>query len=117
MGEVELDCANAGDIVSISGFSKATVSHTVNSLGVFDVIKSIPINPPMLSMTLTYNDSPFAGNDGSKTTINQIIERLTREAEDDVSLKVDFDVDGNSDKIRIKGRGDLHLGILIEKMR
>jgi len=71
----------------------------------------------MLSMTLTFNDSPFAGNDGTKTTINQIKERVKREAEDDVSLKVDFDVEGNSDKIKLKGRGDLHLGILIEKMR
>lgn len=117
MGEVELEEAHAGDIVSISGLNKATVSHTVNTPGVFQAIKSIPINPPMLSMTLTYNDSPFAGNDGTKTTINQIVERLVKEAEDDVSLKVDFDVDGNSDKIKIKGRGDLHLGILIEKMR
>ena len=70
MGEVELEEAHAGDIVSISGLSKATVSHTVNTPGIFSPIKSIPINPPMLSMTLTYNDSPFAGNEGSKTTIN-----------------------------------------------
>lgn len=47
MGEVELDCAYAGDIISISGLGKATVSHTVNSLGEFNIIKSIPINPPM----------------------------------------------------------------------
>ena len=70
MGEVELDEAHSGDIISISGLTKATVSHTVNSVGEFTKIPSIPINPPMLSMTLSFNDSPFAGNDGTKTTIN-----------------------------------------------
>jgi len=59
MGEVELTTAFAGDIVSISGLSKATVSHTVTTLGEFNPIPTIPINPPMLQMTLTYNDSPF----------------------------------------------------------
>jgi len=73
MGEVELECAYAGDIVSISGLPKATVSHTVNSLGEFSVIKSIPINPPMFQMTLTYNDSPFQGKEGTKSTINEIL--------------------------------------------
>jgi len=59
MGEVELDHAFAGDIVSISGLTKAMVTNTLTSMGEFTPIKSIPINPPMLQMTLTYNDSPF----------------------------------------------------------
>jgi len=115
-GEVELDAAHAGDIVSVSGLGQATVSNTITDVTDFDPIHSIPIDPPMLNMTLTYNDSPFSGDDGDKCTINQIVERLVREAEDDVSLKVHVDPK-TSDKIKISGRGDLHLGILLEKMR
>ena len=68
----------------------------------------------MLSMLLTYNDSPLAGNDGSKNTINQIMSRLEQESEDDVSLRVNKQ---SSDLVKISGRGDLHLGVLLEKMR
>lgn len=115
-GEIELDAAHAGDIVSVSGLGAATVSNTITSVTDFEPLMSIPIDPPMLNMTLTYNDSPFSGDDGDKCTINQIVERLVREAEDDVSLRVHVDPKA-SDKIKVSGRGDLHLGILLEKMR
>ena len=70
----------------------------------------------MISLTVTHNDSPLKGTEGEKCTINLIRDRLIQEAADDVSLRVNMATVG-SDKIEISGRGDLHLGILIERMR
>ena len=114
--QVELDTAYAGDIVSIAGFTQGTVNHTINAFGKNEVIPSIPIDPPMISMQVTFNDSPLKGTEGDKCTINLIRERILREAEDDVSLRVNTGVIGG-DRVEISGRGDLHLGVLIEKMR
>lgn len=116
MAQVELDQGFAGDIVSIAGLANGTVNHTINIPGKFHVIPSIPIDPPMISLQITYNDSPLKGTEGDKCTINLIRERILREAEDDVSLRVNQATIG-ADKIEISGRGDLHLGVLIEKMR
>ena len=115
MNDIDLKSAYAGDIVSISGVP-GTVGHTINNQGKNHVVPSIPIDPPMLSLTVTYNDSPLKGNDGDKITIAQIRERLEKESEDDVSLRVKKDI-VKSEKCVISGRGDLHLGVLIEKMR
>ena len=87
MNDIDLKTAYAGDIVSISGVP-GTVGHTINNQGKCHVVPSIPIDPPMLSLTVTYNDSPLKGNDGDKITIAQIRERLEKESEDDVSLRV-----------------------------
>ncbi len=114
--QVELDVAFAGDIISVAGFTQGTVGHTINAIGKFTVLPSIPIDPPMLSLSVTSNDSPLKGTEGDKCTINLIRERILREAEDDVALRVNEATIG-SDRIEISGRGDLHLGILIEKMR
>lgn len=116
MNSVDLKTAYAGDIVSVAGFRGGTVGHTINSEGFNTVIPSLPIDPPMLSFTVTFNDSPLKGIDGDKLTISQIRERLHREAEDDVSLRVSTK-SGKSDSVVISGRGDLHLGVLIENMR
>jgi GTP-binding protein len=116
MAHVELEQGFAGDIVSIAGLANGTVNHTINIPGKFNVIPSIPIDPPMISLQITYNDSPLKGTEGDKCTINLIRERILREAEDDVSLRVNQATIG-ADKIEISGRGDLHLGVLIEKMR
>jgi GTP-binding protein len=80
------------------------------------VIPAIPIDPPTLSLTVTYNDSPLKGLDGDKLTISQIKERLVKESQDDVALKVDAE-GATLDSITVSGRGDLHLGVLLEKMR
>lgn len=80
------------------------------------VIPSVPIDPPMLSFTVTYNSSPLKGQEGDKLTIAQIRERLFKESEDDVSLRVRKD-NNSSEFVVISGRGDLHLGVLLEKMR
>jgi GTP-binding protein len=114
--EAEIDQAFTGDIVSIAGLSLATVGATINEIGKTTVIKSIAIDPPMLSVNITYNDSPFQGLESDKSTISQIIQRLNMEADDDVSLKV-IQGDERSEIIEVFGRGDLHLGVLLEKMR
>jgi GTP-binding protein len=93
-----------------------TVNHTINTYGKSEIIPSTPIDPPMIKLTVTFNDSPLKGTEGDKCTINQIRERITREAEDDVSLRVTTGAVGG-EKVEIAGRGDLHLGVLIEKMR
>ena len=86
MSEIELPIAYAGDIVSIAGFHESTVGNVINLPGNKHVIPTIPIDPPMLSLTLTINDSPLKGNDGDKLAIAQIRERLFKESQDDVSL-------------------------------
>jgi GTP-binding protein len=82
-------------------------------------LKSIPIDPPMLSINIHVNTSPIAGKEGAKISANHIKERLIKESENDVALHVSFgDKPGEkSEGFEIQGRGDLHLGILIEKMR
>lgn len=115
MSEIELEQAYAGDIISLAGFHNTTVGNTVNNPGNAHVIESIPIDPPMLSLTLTLNDSPLKGNDGDKLTMAQIRDRVIQESQDDVSLRVDGG--DKSEFVTIHGRGDLHLGVLIEKMR
>jgi GTP-binding protein len=114
--QIELQTAVAGDIVSIAGFEKATVTSTMNAPTHTTVIPSVPIDPPMISMTIKPNDSPYHGKEGDKFTFLQLKERLLRECENDVSLKVEFDPK-QKDSIFVFGRGDLHLGILVEKMR
>eukprot|EP00347_Sterkiella_histriomuscorum_P012488 403368384 len=116
MNQVELNTAFAGDIVSVAGFMNGTVNHTVNAAGKTHVIPSTPIDPPMIKLQVTFNDSPLKGQEGDKCTINQIRERILKEAEDDVSLRVSTFVVGG-ERVEIAGRGDLHLGVLIEKMR
>lgn len=114
--QIELQSAVAGDIVSIAGFEKSTVTHTLNSLNTNTIIPSIPIDPPMISMAIKPNDSPFHGKEGDKYTYLQLKERLLRECENDVSLRVELDPK-QKDTIFAFGRGDLHLGVLVEKMR
>lgn len=72
--------------MSLAGFSKSTVGMTLNAPGNSEVIESIPIDPPMLSLTMTLNDSPLKGQDGDKLTIAQIRDRVIAESQDDVSL-------------------------------
>jgi GTP-binding protein len=114
--QIELKTAVAGDIVSIAGFEKATVTHTLNTTQNHNVIPSVPIDPPMISMTVRPNDSPYHGKEGDKFTFLQLKERFLKECENDVSLRVDFDPK-QKDAIFVFGRGDLHLGVLVEKMR
>ena len=107
--------ASAGDIVAIAGLELANVADTICNLDVNEPIPAQPIDPPTLSMTFRVNDSPLAGTEGDKVTSRMIRDRLFREAEGNIALKI-----GESDEkdaFEVAGRGELQLGILIETMR
>src|ERR1700726_1113925 len=107
--------AFAGDIVAVAGLPEATVSHTICAPEVTVALPAQPIDPPTLAMTFRVNDSPLAGTEGSKVTGRMIRDRLFREAEGNVALKVSESAD--KDAVEVAGRGELQLGILIETMR
>jgi GTP-binding protein len=110
-----LDEATAGDIVSLAGLPNANVAHTVCAPEVETPLRAQPIDPPTLSMTFRVNDSPLAGTEGSKVTSRMIRDRLLREGEGNVALRVTES--DERDSMEVAGRGELQLGILIETMR
>lgn len=110
-----VNAARAGDIIALAGLQKASVADTICEPEVLTPIASDPIDPPTLAMTFAINDSPFAGQDGSKLTSRAIYERLMREAEGNVAIRVTQDT--NKDAFEVAGRGELQLGVLIEQMR
>ena len=110
-----LEEAFAGDIVSIAGFPEATVAHTICAPEVEIPLPAQPIDPPTLAMTFRVNDSPLAGTEGSKVTSRMIRDRLLREGEGNVALRVS--PSDENDAMEVAGRGELQLGILIETMR
>jgi len=112
---VPVEEAQAGDIVSIAGLTEATVANTIADPGVTEPLEAQPIDPPTLSMRFAVNDSPFAGREGSKVTSRMIRDRLMREAESNVAIKVVEAAD--RDSYEVAGRGELQLGVLIETMR
>ncbi|HZD61687.1 MAG TPA: translational GTPase TypA [Xanthobacteraceae bacterium] len=107
--------ASAGDIVAIAGLPDATVSHTICAPEVTEPIPAQPIDPPTLAMTFRINDSPLAGTEGDKVQSRVIRERLLREAEGNVALRISESTE--KDSMEVAGRGELQLGILIETMR
>jgi GTP-binding protein len=107
--------ASAGDIVAIAGLPEATVSHTLCAPEVSEPLPAQPIDPPTLAMSFRVNDSPYAGTEGDKVTSRVIRDRLLREAEGNVALKITESAD--KDAYEVAGRGELQLGILIETMR
>jgi len=112
---VPVEEANAGDIISIAGLTTATVANTIADPSVSDPLHAQPIDPPTLSMRFAVNDSPMAGREGSKVTSRMIRDRLFREAESNVAIKVTESAD--KDSYEVAGRGELQLGVLIETMR
>ena len=113
LNRMPVDEIGAGNIAIISGLKIATVTNTICANEVTQPIKSQPIDPPTISINLSVNNSPFAGNDGKKCTSRMIGDRLFKEMEKNVALKVQ----DNQDSFEVSGRGELHLGILIETMR
>jgi len=107
--------AEAGDIVAIAGLSKATVADTLCALEVTEALPAQPIDPPTISITVSVNNSPLAGKDGDKVQSRVIRDRLLREAESNVAIKVTETAD--KDAYEVAGRGELQLGVLIENMR
>ncbi|RPF72091.1 translational GTPase TypA [Aurantiacibacter spongiae] len=107
--------AKAGDIVAIAGLTDATVSNTLAAPHVTAPIHAQPIDPPTLSMTFAVNDSPYAGREGDKVQSRVIRERLEREAEGNVAIRITEAA--GKDAFEVAGRGELQLGVLIETMR
>ncbi|MFZ0266395.1 translational GTPase TypA [Caulobacter sp.] len=107
--------AEAGDIVAIAGMSKATVADTLCAMEVTEALPAQPIDPPTISMTVSVNDSPLAGKEGDKVQSRVIRDRLLKEAESNVAIKVVETSEG--DAYEVSGRGELQLGVLIENMR
>jgi GTP-binding protein len=105
----------AGDIICIAGLTKATVADTIGAPALAEPIKSTPIDPPTMAITISVNDSPFAGQEGKKVTSTMIRERLLAEAETNVAIT--FSESAGKDAFEIGGRGELQLGVLIENMR
>ena len=107
--------AKAGDIVAIAGLTEATVSNTLCHPNVTAPIHAQPIDPPTLAMTFSVNDSPYAGREGDKVQSRVIRDRLEREAEGNVAIRISESAD--KDAFEVAGRGELQLGVLIETMR
>ena len=112
---VPVDEVQAGDIICIAGLTVASVSDTIATKEVTEALSSTPIDPPTMSVTITVNDSPLAGREGSKVTSTLIRERLLDEAETNVAIT--FTESDGKDSFEIGGRGELQLGVLIETMR
>ena len=113
--QTAIDVAEAGDIVSIAGMTKATVADTLADPSVSEAIPAQPIDPPTITVTFGINDSPLAGRDGKKVQSRVIRERLMKEAESNVAIKISDTPSG--DAFEVAGRGELQMGVLIENMR
>jgi len=110
-----IDTAEAGDIVSLAGMSKATVADTIADQSVQEPISAQPIDPPTITVTFGINDSPLAGRDGKKVQSRVIRDRLLKECESNVAIKM-VDTPGG-EAFDVSGRGELQMGVLIENMR
>ncbi len=112
---VPVEEAVAGDIIVVAGMVKTSVADTICDPAVAEPVKTMPIDPPTMAVTITVNDSPYAGTEGKKLTSTMIRERLMAEAETNVAIKVTESA--GRDAFDLAGRGELQLGVLIETMR
>ena len=112
---VPVDEAVAGDIIAIAGLTDSTIPDTICSPEVMAPLPSVPVDPPTLAMTFRVNDGPLGGREGKKVTSRQIRDRLMRETEGNVAIKITESQE--SDAFEVAGRGELQLGVLIETMR
>ncbi|MBE9100778.1 translational GTPase TypA [Vacuolonema iberomarrocanum] len=115
LSRVELETASAGNLVAVSGFADANIGETITDIDNPQALPLIKVDEPTLQMTFSVNDSPFAGREGQFVTSRQVRDRLMRELETNVALRVE--PTDSPDKFAVAGRGELHLGILIETMR
>jgi len=112
---VPVESAEAGDIIAIAGLENGTIPDTVAAMEVEAPLTAIPVDPPTLAMTFRINDGPLGGREGKKVTSRQIRDRLFKEAEGNVAIRVRDSEE--SDAFEVAGRGELQLGVLIETMR
>ncbi len=115
LDRVPVEEAGAGDIIAVAGLAEATVPDTIGALDLSAPLHATPVDPPTLAMTFRINDGPLAGREGKKVTSRQIRERLFREAEGNVAIRVSDS--SETDAFEVAGRGELQLGVLIEQMR
>ena len=112
---ITVEEAEAGDIIAVAGLTEATIPETIGAPELTAPLHAIPVDPPTLAMTFRINDGPLAGREGKKVTSRQIRDRLLREAEGNVAIRV---TDSNeTEAFEVAGRGELQLGVLIEQMR
>ncbi|MCQ8279123.1 translational GTPase TypA [Acetobacteraceae bacterium KSS8] len=112
---VPVDEVEAGDIVAVAGLSEATIPETICAPEVTEALPAIPVDPPTLTMTFRLNDGPLGGREGKKVTSRQIRDRLFKEVEGNVAIRVSESPE--SEAFEVAGRGELQLGVLIETMR
>ncbi|ATR22529.1 GTP-binding protein TypA/BipA [Roseomonas mucosa] len=115
LDRVPVEEVQAGDIIAIAGLSDATIPDTIASPEVTEPLPAIPVDPPTLSMTFRINDGPLGGREGKKVTSRQIRDRLFKETEGNVAIRVKDSEE--ADSFEVSGRGELQLGVLIETMR
>ncbi|WP_170769792.1 translational GTPase TypA [Ruegeria lacuscaerulensis] len=115
LAQQPIDVAEAGDIVTIAGMSKATVADSLVSPQVDEALPAQPIDPPTITVTFGINDSPLAGRDGKKVQSRVIRDRLMKEAESNVAIRISDTPGGEA--FEVAGRGELQMGVLIENMR
>ena len=113
--KIPTEFVQAGDIVCVAGLKTTSVSDTICHLNVMEALKSTPIDPPTMAVTITVNDSPLSGLEGKKVTSTMIRERLLAEAETNVAIS--YKENDQKDAFEIGGRGELQIGVLIETMR
>jgi len=116
MQRVPVDMVSAGDIVAIAGLGDVFVGETITNNPDATPLPAINVDPPSLAMYFMVNDSPFAGREGKYVTSRQIRDRLEKELETNVGLHIDFE-SGSGDSMKVLGRGEMHLAVLIETMR
>ncbi len=115
LAQQPIDVAEAGDIVTIAGMSKATVADSLVAPQVEEALPAQPIDPPTITVTFGINDSPLAGRDGKKVQSRVIRDRLMKEAESNVAIRISDTPGGEA--FEVAGRGELQMGVLIENMR
>jgi GTP-binding protein len=115
LDRVSVEEAEAGDIIAIAGLTDATIPDTIGSPDLAGPLPAVPVDPPTLAMTFRVNDGPLGGREGKKVTSRQIRDRLMREIEGNVAIKITES--SESDAFEVAGRGELQLGVLIETMR
>ncbi len=115
LDRVTVDEVEAGDIIAVAGLTEGTIPDTIGAPELAAPLVAIPVDPPTLAMTFRINDGPLAGREGKKVTSRQIRDRLYRESEGNVAIKVSDSQE--SEAFEVAGRGELQLGVLIEQMR
>jgi GTP-binding protein len=115
LDRVEVEEARAGDIIAFAGIEKLEISDTICNPELVEIMTPLSVDEPTVSMTFQVNNSPFAGKEGKFVTTRQIRDRLEKELQHNVALKVEDTAD--PDKFKVSGRGELHLSVLIENMR